>query len=192
MVLLVAIVAGYAATLLRARLTGRHLKPVALRISWLVFLAVIPQLIVFLVPAVGRQFPEALVSGILVVTQALLVVFAAANIKQQGFWALGIGLVANFLAIVFNGGWMPISPDTVHRILPSLPVDAPIVGHRLGLTKDWVISGSSIQLSWLADRFTLPEWVPYHVAFSVGDIFIAVGVVILLWSMSSSQNKEIK
>jgi hypothetical protein len=121
-----------------------------------------------------------------------LVVFAAANLSQQGFWSLGTGLVANFLAIVFNGGWMPISPETVHRILPSLPEDASIVGHRLGLTKDWIISGSRIHLSWLADRFTLPEWVPYKVAFSVGDIFIAVGAVILLWSLSNPEKKETK
>ncbi len=192
MVLLVAVIIGLAATLIRAKATGRHLSPIELKLSWFVFLAVVPQIIAFQVPAVGRKVPESIIPAILVVTQLLLLVFVFENLTQPGFWALGIGLLANFIAIASNGGWMPISPDTVRRILPSIPGGVELVGHRLGLSKDWILPGNDIRMFWLSDRFTLPDWIPYRVAFSIGDIFIAIGTFLLVWSLSNFEKKETK
>ena len=188
MILLVAVVAGFIATFLRAKLTGTQLKPIRLNFGWLVFIAVLPQILLFQIPAVGRQIPDALVSIILIASQTTLLGFAVTNLPQPGMWALGIGLAANFLAIVWNGGWMPISPVTVHRILPSLPNDYPLVGRRLGISKDWIFDNNNINLSGLADRFTIPDWISYKAAFSIGDVLIAIGAIMLLWSMSSPKN----
>jgi len=192
LILLVAAAAGFIVTLLRARLTGRSLKPIKLKLGWLVFVAVVPQIIVFQIPVIGRYAPDAVVSFILISSQVLLLGFAAANIIQRGFWILGLGLLSNFLAIVFNRGWMPISPDTVHRILPTLADDFPLVGRRLGISKDWIYATNEIKLPWLADRYTLPEWSPYQVAFSFGDILIALGAFYLLWSLSDPEKQETK
>jgi hypothetical protein len=191
-VLLSAVAAGLLLTILRAKFTGRKLKSIKLKFGWLVFVAVIPQIIAFQIPAIGRQIPDIVISVILVLSQALLLGFAAANIFRPGFWALGLGLLANFTAIVLNGGWMPISPDIVHRILPTLPADLPLVGRRLGYSKDWIYAYRDIHLPWLSDRFTFPEWSPYQVAFSLGDILIAVGTILLLWSLSDPEKKETK
>ena len=87
---------------------------------------------------------------------------------------------------------MPISPGIVHRIIPDLPSDFPLVGRRLGLSKDWIYADPDIRFPWLSDRFTLPDWSPYQVAFSFGDILIALGAIWLLWSLSDPENKEIK
>ena len=191
MILLVAVVFGLAATCLRALKAKRNLRTIDLRFSWLVFLAVIPQLLVFQVQATARLIPEEVIPVILVFSQILLLIFAGANFRRPGFWALSLGLLANFLAIGLNGGWMPISPETVQRMLPSLPARTWVAGERLGFTKDRIMTAGYTRLAWLGDVFTLPAWISYRVAFSVGDLFIAVGAFLILWSLSDPIDKEL-
>jgi hypothetical protein len=85
---------------------------------------------------------------------------------------------------------MPISPETLHRMVPSRPVEFWEIGARLGLTKDRILALDDTKLAFLSDQFTLPQWVPYKVAFSFGDILISIGVVILLWSLSQDQKEK--
>jgi hypothetical protein len=184
-ILLVAVVAGLIATNLRALCAKRHLRTIELRFSWLVILAVVPQLLVFQLRATARLVPENILPVILVLSQVLLLIFAGANFRQPGFWALSIGLLVNFLAIGLNGGWMPISPETIQRLYPSLPSETWLVGERLGFSKDRIMTTNGTRLAWLSDVFTLPMWVSYQVAFSVGDIFIALGAFLILWSLSN-------
>jgi hypothetical protein len=130
------------------------------------------------------------VSTSLVASQVTLLGFVLLNLVHPAVWILGLGLLANFVAIVSNGGWMPISPVTVQRILPSLPDDILLADRRLGLSKDWILNNGDIHFYKLADRFTTPDWMAYRFAFSVGDILIGIGAVLLLWSLSSPEKME--
>jgi hypothetical protein len=123
----------------------------------------------------------------LVGSQALLIVFAAANWRKPGFWALGLGLILNFLVIVLNGGLMPISPHLLERYLGPSSTGLWQVGERMGYSKDIILPISETRLWWLSDRFTLPEWSPYKVAFSVGDIIIGLGAFLLFWSLGGPE-----
>jgi hypothetical protein len=149
---------------------------------WLVPIAFLPQLFAFQLPATQKLIPDNLAALGLVISQLLLLVFAWANRNQPGFWMLGLGLLLNLAVIALNGGLMPISPETVTRLAPNAPPEAWHVGERLGTGKDIVIPEADMHLSWLADRFLLPDWTPYRVAFSLGDVFISVGAFWLLWS----------
>ena len=190
MILLWTVLIGLAATILRARLNHRTLKLVKLRWEWLVFVSVIPQIFMFQIPATAKWFPESIVPVIQVTSMTGLVAFAVINSFAPGFWALGFGLISNFLVIVRNGGWMPISVETLVRMDSHHPIDFWVVGSRLGYTKDRIFAPAETNLGWLSDRFLLPQWLPVNIAFSLGDIFISIGALLLLWSLSRKEMEE--
>ncbi len=187
MILLIAVLAGLMAALVRARLTGRKLRSIQLNHWWLVVVAFIPQLVAFGPWARSNPLPEAWLPPLLLVSQALLLLFAWFNRSQSGFWCLGFGLLLNFLVILLNGGAMPISPETARRMLPDAPQGAWQVGERFGYTKDRVLTADTTRLAFLSDRFVLPGGIIEPVAFSMGDVFIAVGAFWLLWSLADPQ-----
>ena len=181
MLLTLAVVAGLIAGSLRAILRGNNLQIPPLTFTWLVFVAVIPQLVVFEITATAKWFALFWVKAILIGSQILLLGFVWANRKQAGIWLFGIGLVLNLFVILLNGGLMPISPDAASHVYPeTLPYEWSL-GNRLDLGKDIILEVSATRLPILSDRFHLPAWFPYRVTFSLGDVFIALGVFILLW-----------
>ncbi len=82
---------------------------------------------------------------------------------------------------------MPISPETVMRVYPDVPRELWQVGERLGNGKDIVLLPSETRFWFLSDRFLLPGWLNYRVAFSLGDILIALGAFWLLWKHGGPQ-----
>ncbi len=183
MILLLAVAIGLLAGVARARVSGRRLVAPPISMVWLVLVAFLPQWLAFYGPTSWLRLPDHLVPIGLVTSQILLLIFVWANRGLPGFWVLGLGLGLNLLVIVLNGGWMPISPETLGRMYPDRAADVWIVGERLGTSKDVILAVADTRLAWLSDRFILPSWSPYRVAYSLGDIFITAGAFILLWSL---------
>ena len=186
MVLAAAVLIGFAAGFLRAALAQRPYRTPNLRYPALVLVAFLPQFVAFYLSrsdlpnlgGLGEWAPVILVS-----TQLLLLVFAWFNRRQPGFWLLGLGLALNLLVILLNGGYMPISPETVRKNYPYAPDSAWRVGQRLGNGKDIVLPVEETRLWFLSDRFTFQSGGNLFVAFSLGDILIALGAFWLLWSL---------
>ena len=181
MILLLAIIAGLVAGIARARLGGRDFTAPNIKSGWLILIAVIPQMFSFHLPGLSEATSEKVTEGVLVCSQIILLLFVWANRTLPGFGALGIGLVLNFLVIIANGGLMPISPETVRLISPDAVITFSDFGTRLGSSKDVLLAAENTKLWLLSDILVLPPWIPYRVAFSIGDIFIALGAFWLLW-----------
>lgn len=186
MILLWAIIAGFVAGLSRAIVGKRPYRAPNVRRFWLVLLAFLPQFFAFRLETTRNIFPDQYVPVVLVGSQAILLIFTVANITVPGFWVLGLGLVLNFLVILANRGMMPISPEVVQRILPSdLPPGLWSVGRRFGVGKDIVLEKGDTNLWVLSDIFVIRLSETYRVAFSIGDVLIALGAFWILWNMGA-------
>jgi len=189
MILLTAVAGGLLAGLLRAKIRGRRMTSPNLRFLWLVVTAFILQLLAFNLPLTRTKLPDQAASVSLILSQFMLLVFAWSNRRQYGFRALIVGLALNLLVVVANGGWMPISPETVRRLILFAPAKSWFVGQRFGFGKDVVLPVTETRLWFLSDCLLLPRWFPYRVAFSIGDALIALGAFHALWA-SAGPEKE--
>ena len=190
MIMLIAVASGLIAGSFRARLTKRTYQPVAIRYVSLVFIAYLPQFFAFFLPATRQTFPDAWVPPLLVGSQALLLIFAWFNRRLYGFLLLGLGLLANFLAISLNGGLMPLTPHNAEKLLPPNSQVELRLGERVGTGKDILLEKEDTRLWFLGDIFTLPEWMKYPLAFSIGDILISMGAFWLFWQLGGPRNLQ--
>jgi hypothetical protein len=134
---------------------------------WPVALAgLVFQVVLFSSPlaaSIGDLGPALYVGSSVVVFVALLT-----NIRQPGFWLIVVGALANFIAIVANGGQMPASAEAWAALngVPALP------------TTDFsnaAIATPDMPFYFLGDLFVLPRPFPFANVFSIGDVLIGLG-----------------
>jgi len=190
MILSLAALAGWFAGQVRAQMGNRPYRPISLRHMWLVFLATLPQIGAFYFPSTRHLFSSQLAASVLVGSQLLLAIFASLNLRQPGLWLSGLGLGLNLTAIISNGGLMPVSPKTVHKLWPEAPEDAIEPGQHIQGTKDIILLEEKTKFSWLSDRFVTPSFLPTRYAFSLGDCVIAAGVFLFLWTLGGPIKKQ--
>lgn len=150
-----------------------------IRFGWLVFVALAAQLVVIYAGPEGDWrrvvYPASFV---------LLIAFVVVNRRWIGFLIIGAGMLLNFLAVVSNGGLMPVSPASLERA----GLEGEIVGLESGdpvpRTKNVLLDEDDTNLRWLSDRLTWGSRRPFPV-FSVGDVVVGAGLVVtlaeLLW-----------
>jgi len=154
------------ALILRGRIL--NLASIELRHLWLIWAALVAQvLIMTVIPNLG-QTTDVTVHYLTYVAGGL---FAWFNRKVPGAWPIFAGGAANLTAIAANGGTMPAS---MHALLvsgwrppPGRFANSAAVPHA--------------HLQFLGDIFATPSWMPGHDVFSMGDIYIVGGIVLVIW-----------
>jgi hypothetical protein len=170
MFLLYAIVIGVAlAAILGGRLS--RLGQLQLKWPWLALAGLLVQVVLFL-PAVGEGLGS--VAPLVYVASTLAVFgFVLRNVSVPGFAAIAVGAASNLAAIVANGGYMPASAAAIDAMGP---------GPSRGYSNS--VELANPMLAPLTDIFALPTWLPFANVFSVGDVLIAVGVVVAIAQVS--------
>lgn len=179
MILLAALILGLLAGLGLARWRRRPYRAPNLQYLWLIPTAFVPQVLVTYVPATRDWLPRWMAAAVLVSSLLIFLVFVWLNRGLAGMPLLLTGLALNLLVIAANGGWMPISPEIASHLPGGGALDTTRLGTRFG-QKDILLRPEDTQLAVLSDRFLLPDWFHYPVAFSPGDVLVAAGVFWLL------------
>ena len=140
-----------------------------LRIKWgvLIALGMLGQVLLFSTP-IGNQLGDA-AALVYIASNVIVLGAVAANLAIPGLLAVLAGGASNMIAIVANGGYMPVSPDAL-AAMGRLPKE----GYSNSVPRTDVVLGP------LTDIFTMPAWVPMANVFSVGDILIGVGAAIAI------------
>jgi hypothetical protein len=186
-ILLVGVLLGLIGGIVRAWLEKRPYTLPDIRRIELALLAFVPQALVFFIPQTGRFISHQLAAVILPLSLGILVLFVWQNRHLRGFWLLGVGLLLNLAVIASNGGLMPISPETVAIVHGERAQEA--IESRAFGSKNIVLPVEETRLEWLADRFTIPDQLPIQFAFSLGDVFLAVGAFWVLWAVPRPHHK---
>lgn len=160
MFLLPSIVVGFALAVILGGRPSRVLE-VHLRIGWAVALAILLQVGLFSRLGTGLPAPALRVGHVL--SYALLIAFALANRRVRTLLPTMAGMVLNSIAIIVNGGHMPVDAGAA-RAAGLSPADFANV------------SAEATHLRFLGDIFALPQQLPFANTFSIGDILIGVGM----------------
>ena len=165
MFMLYALVVGLVAGL---ALGGRpdSLARIQFRWAWIVIAGLIVQLILFSEPVtavVGDLGPPLYVGSTVVVLGVVL----ANSRRTPGLVLVVTGAASNLAAIVANGGDMPATPEV-------------LVGRAATVGYSNSIELAQPALAPLVDRFVMPSGLPFANIFSVGDVLIGIGIVLVI------------
>lgn len=180
MILALAVALGLIASLMRHR--GRAFRQIAaipLRSAWLAVLAVFLQWPLLRAP--GGPVQHIRTQQVLfLLSYVLLSLFVWRNRRLVGIQIVGLGVICNLLVILANGGLMPVAPETLTKLNPGTTSGQWLPGTHYGYSKDIILLPSETRLGVLSDILVLPRPFPWPTAFSVGDLLIAIGIIVLL------------
>jgi hypothetical protein len=125
------------------------------------------QLVLF--TAIGDQLAGGLGPAIYILSTLAVFVAVARNWRLIGMPIVALGALSNLVAISANGGFMPADAGALARAGFGGP------GSH---TNSVVLAHPAVQP--LTDIYALPAGVPLANVFSVGDVLIGVGVVVVI------------
>lgn len=128
--------------------------------------------------ALKTNLPHNVAAGLNLSTYALGVWYLAVNLHLPGMWLVALGTGTNVLAMVANKGIMPTTQAALDTAgLPG--------GNGSTFVNSAVLPDARIEF--FGDIFAVPRGLPLHNVFSVGDILIILGALVLVHRLCGSR-----
>ena len=166
MIILVAIPIGILVGL-AARGSLGNLAGFRFRWAWVAVLGLLVQVVLFTPTGdalTGSAGPAIYVGSTIAVFLAVL-----RNVRLPGMAIVALGSISNLAAIIANGGFMPADAGAL-----AIAGFADAGSH----TNSVVLEHPALQP--LTDIFAVPAGIPMANVYSIGDVLIAVGIVVLI------------
>jgi Family of unknown function (DUF5317) len=157
--------------LLAGKLAGGSLGALAdtpIRGMRLAFAAIALQVVAFPSGVLPWEMPSSAARVLWLVSYALLIAMLVWNARLGGMPFVIAGLFSNLVAILANGGLMPVRASALaaaHRTYSEHNNSIQLVRPHLGA---------------LVDRWAVPSWIPLGNVYSIGDVLIAVGIFLAI------------
>lgn len=166
MIILVAIPIGILVGLL-ARGSLANLSSFRFRWSWVAVAGLLIQVALF--TPTGDRIAGSAGPAIYVASTAAVFLAVLRNIRLPGMPIVAAGSISNLTAIIANGGFMPADAGALIAAGFTDP------GSH---TNSVVLEHPALQP--LTDIFAVPAGIPFANVYSVGDVLIAVGIVVMV------------
>lgn len=145
-----------------------RLSEITFQWAWLAVAGLAVQILLFSTP-LAEAFAPRVGEAIYVASTGAVLIAVWRNLAVPGLALVAIGAISNLAAIVANGGVMPTTPEALAAA---------------GLDADDGFSNSAVlenpALAPLTDIFAVPPWLPFANVFSIGDVLIAIGIVVVI------------
>lgn len=98
-------------------------------------------------------------------------------------WLLAAtGVALNALVVLFNAGYMPVSPDAPVWVLEKATTGG------IDRLHNTVVMSAATPLAWLGDVLIQPSWFPRANAISIGDVLLSGGIALWGFLITSGRN----
>jgi hypothetical protein len=168
MILFLGVIAGVVAGLLGGGRLDR-IADLELRGAGLFIAALALQVVAFPSGFLPFQISDGVATALWLCSYAGLVALAFLNRRLRGFPLATAGMLSNLAAVLANHGHMPALPSALAAA--GTPIERV---HNNSVVADHP------HLAWLVDRWGAPDWVPLANVYSIGDVLLALGTIVIV------------
>ena len=118
----------------------------------------------------------------------ILLIFMVLNLQYKGIKIAGIGFLSNLAAIVSNGGYMPQDLMKIELVWGQEKVE---LLKQTGHFNNAILMSPNTHLNFLSDIIAIPKPKFLMGVYSVGDVFITIGIAIFIFEfLKFERNQE--
>jgi hypothetical protein len=153
---------------------------------YLIFIGFIIQLTIF-----NRQFASSklanLMPSLYIISLFILILFLVLNLKYNGIKIALAGFLLNVATIVANKGYMPQDTD---KLAAMGEFDKINMLNKFGTYYNGITMSARTHLNFLGDIIAPTFLKPYGSVYSIGDIFILIGICIFIFEFIKFERNQ--